>query len=43
MLTQKEVKFIWGDKHEASFQKIKYMICSALILSLLEGNDDFVV
>ncbi|GKA68362.1 putative reverse transcriptase domain-containing protein [Tanacetum coccineum] len=42
-LTQKEVKFDWGDKEEAAFQLIKQKLCSAPILALPEGNEDFVV
>lgn len=42
-LTQKETKFIWGDKQEAAFQNLKKMLCIAPILSLPVGNDDFVV
>ncbi|GJU56028.1 putative reverse transcriptase domain-containing protein [Tanacetum coccineum] len=42
-LTQKGVKFDWGDKEEAAFQLIKQKLCSALILALPEGSEDFVV
>ncbi|GJT10953.1 putative reverse transcriptase domain-containing protein [Tanacetum coccineum] len=42
-LTQKGVKFDWGDKHEAAFQLSKQKLCSAPILALPEGNKDFVV
>ncbi|GJY79376.1 putative reverse transcriptase domain-containing protein [Tanacetum coccineum] len=42
-LTQKGVKFDWGDKEEAAFQLIKQKLCSAPILSLPEGREDFVV
>nr|GEU70865.1 putative reverse transcriptase domain-containing protein [Tanacetum cinerariifolium] len=42
-LTQKGVKFDWGDKEEAAFQLIKQKLCSALILALPEGSKDFVV
>nr|GEU29427.1 putative reverse transcriptase domain-containing protein [Tanacetum cinerariifolium] len=42
-LTQKTVKFDWGDKEEAAFQLIKQKLCSALILALPEGSEDFVV
>ncbi|GKB43400.1 putative reverse transcriptase domain-containing protein, partial [Tanacetum coccineum] len=42
-LTQKGVKFDWGDKEEAAFQLIKQKLCSAPILALLEGSEDFVV
>nr|GEV44373.1 hypothetical protein [Tanacetum cinerariifolium] len=42
-LTQKGVKFDWGDKEEAAFQLIKKKLCSALILALPEGSEDFVV
>ncbi|GJT16818.1 putative reverse transcriptase domain-containing protein [Tanacetum coccineum] len=43
-LTQKGVKFDWGDKEEASaFQLIKQKLCSAPIMALPEGSEDFVV
>nr|GEV30787.1 putative reverse transcriptase domain-containing protein [Tanacetum cinerariifolium] len=42
-LTQKGVKFDWGDKEEAAFQLIKQKLCSALILALPEGSEDFLV
>ncbi|GJW37980.1 putative reverse transcriptase domain-containing protein [Tanacetum coccineum] len=42
-LTQKGVKFDWGDKEKAAFQLIKQKLCSAPILALLEGSEDFVV
>ncbi|GKB49466.1 putative reverse transcriptase domain-containing protein [Tanacetum coccineum] len=40
-LTQKGVKFDWGDKEEAAFQLIKQKLCSASILALPEGSEDF--
>ncbi|GJX98338.1 putative reverse transcriptase domain-containing protein [Tanacetum coccineum] len=42
-LTQKGVKFDWGDKEEAAFQLIKQKLCSAPILALPEGSKDFIV
>nr|GEW42490.1 putative reverse transcriptase domain-containing protein [Tanacetum cinerariifolium] len=42
-LTQKDVKFDWGDNQEAAFQRIKPKLCSAPILALPEGSKDFVV
>ncbi|GJW90510.1 putative reverse transcriptase domain-containing protein [Tanacetum coccineum] len=41
-LTQKKVKFVWGDKQEAAFQLLKHKLCSALILALPEGSEDFI-
>nr|GEX00089.1 reverse transcriptase domain-containing protein [Tanacetum cinerariifolium] len=42
-LTQKGVKFDWGDKDEVTFQLIKQKLCSAPILALPKGSEDFVV
>nr|GEY23381.1 putative reverse transcriptase domain-containing protein [Tanacetum cinerariifolium] len=42
-LTQKKVKFDWGDKEEGAFQLLKKKLCSASILALPEGTKDFVV
>lgn len=42
-LTQKDKKFEWEDRHESAFQKLKNLLCSAPILSLPEGTEDFVV
>ncbi|GJU74852.1 putative reverse transcriptase domain-containing protein [Tanacetum coccineum] len=42
-LTQKSVKFEWGEKEEAAFQLLKQKLCSAPILALPEGSENFVV
>ncbi|GJZ84458.1 putative reverse transcriptase domain-containing protein [Tanacetum coccineum] len=42
-LTQNNVKFECGDKQETAFQLIKQKLCSAPILALLEGSEDFIV
>ncbi|GJV52912.1 putative reverse transcriptase domain-containing protein [Tanacetum coccineum] len=42
-LTQKGVKFEWGDKQEAVFQLLKQKLCSAPILALPKGREDFIV
>nr|GEW74426.1 putative reverse transcriptase domain-containing protein [Tanacetum cinerariifolium] len=42
-LTQKGIKFDWGEKEENDFQLIKQKLCSALILALPDGSKDFVV
>nr|GEZ95464.1 putative reverse transcriptase domain-containing protein [Tanacetum cinerariifolium] len=42
-LTQRKVKFEWGDKQEAVFQLLKQKLCSAPILALPEGSEDFIV
>nr|GFC66809.1 putative reverse transcriptase domain-containing protein [Tanacetum cinerariifolium] len=41
--TQKDNKFVWGKYQEMAFQILKHKLCEALILALLEGNDNFVV
>nr|GFB76983.1 hypothetical protein [Tanacetum cinerariifolium] len=41
-LTQKKIKFAWGDKQEAVFQLLKQKLCSAPILALPEESEDFV-
>ncbi|GJV74995.1 putative reverse transcriptase domain-containing protein [Tanacetum coccineum] len=38
----KKVKFEWGDKQEAAFQLLKQKLCSAPILALPEGSEDFI-
>ncbi|GKA94586.1 putative reverse transcriptase domain-containing protein, partial [Tanacetum coccineum] len=42
-LTQKGIKFDWGEKEENAFQLIKQKLYSAPILASLEGSKDFVV
>nr|GEX13813.1 putative reverse transcriptase domain-containing protein [Tanacetum cinerariifolium] len=42
-LTQKSVKFDWGEKGEAAFQLLKQKLYSAPILALPEGSENFVV
>nr|GFB50052.1 putative reverse transcriptase domain-containing protein [Tanacetum cinerariifolium] len=42
-LTQRKVKFEWGDKQEAAFQLLKQKLCSAPILALPEGSEDFII
>ncbi|GKD88035.1 putative reverse transcriptase domain-containing protein [Tanacetum coccineum] len=42
-LTQKNVKFDWSEKAEAAFQLLKQKLCSASILALPEGSENFVV
>nr|GFB93295.1 putative reverse transcriptase domain-containing protein [Tanacetum cinerariifolium] len=41
--TQKKVEFEWGDKQEAAFQLLKQKLCSASILALPEGSEDFII
>ncbi|GKF97936.1 putative reverse transcriptase domain-containing protein, partial [Tanacetum coccineum] len=41
-LTQKKVKFKWGDKQETAFQLLKQKLCSVPILALPEGSEDFI-
>nr|GEZ51580.1 putative reverse transcriptase domain-containing protein [Tanacetum cinerariifolium] len=42
-LSKKSVKFDWGEKAEAAFQLLKQKLCSAPILALHEGSENFVV
>ncbi|GJU04286.1 reverse transcriptase domain-containing protein [Tanacetum coccineum] len=42
-LTQKNVKFDWSEKAEATFQLLKQKLCSAPILALPNGSENFVV
>ncbi|GKA86123.1 putative reverse transcriptase domain-containing protein [Tanacetum coccineum] len=42
-LTHKGIKFDWGEKEENAFQLIKHKLCSAPILDLPKGSEDFVV
>ncbi|GJW89210.1 putative reverse transcriptase domain-containing protein, partial [Tanacetum coccineum] len=42
-LTQKNKKYKWGKEEEAAFQMLKQKLCSAPILALPEGSEDFVV
>ncbi|GKB64115.1 putative reverse transcriptase domain-containing protein [Tanacetum coccineum] len=42
-LTQKKVAFKWGDMQEAAFQTLKNKLCSAPILTLPQGAENFIV
>nr|GEX10494.1 putative reverse transcriptase domain-containing protein [Tanacetum cinerariifolium] len=42
-LTQKGVKFDWGEKQETAFRLIKQKLCSVPILALPKGSEDFMV
>nr|GEX76117.1 hypothetical protein [Tanacetum cinerariifolium] len=42
-LTQKSVKFNWSEKAKVAFQLLKQKLCSAPILALPEGSENFVV
>ncbi|GJR21653.1 putative reverse transcriptase domain-containing protein [Tanacetum coccineum] len=42
-LTQKKVKFNWGDKQEAAFQLLKEKLCTAPFLALPKGAENFIV
>ncbi|GJR15880.1 putative nucleotidyltransferase, ribonuclease H [Tanacetum coccineum] len=42
-LTQQNKPYVWGDDEEEAFQTLKLKLCSAPILSLPEGSEDFVV
>nr|GEW77690.1 retrovirus-related Pol polyprotein from transposon TNT 1-94 [Tanacetum cinerariifolium] len=42
-LTQKNKKYEWGKEEEEAFQTLKQKLCSASILALPKGTEDFVV
>ncbi|GKA45931.1 putative reverse transcriptase domain-containing protein [Tanacetum coccineum] len=42
-LTQKNVKFDWGEKEEAAFQLIKQKLCIVPIMALPKGSKNFIV
>ncbi|KAK1427827.1 hypothetical protein QVD17_16523 [Tagetes erecta] len=42
-LTQKGVPYNWGSEQVQAFQSLKHALCNAPILTLPDGNDDFVV
>nr|GFB36744.1 retrotransposon protein, putative, Ty3-gypsy subclass [Tanacetum cinerariifolium] len=42
-LTQKSVKFDWGEKEKTAFQILKQKLCSAPILALPKGSENFMV
>ncbi|GJR69725.1 putative reverse transcriptase domain-containing protein [Tanacetum coccineum] len=42
-LTQKNVKFDWSEKADATFKLLKKKLCSAPILALPESSENFVV
>nr|GEX91602.1 reverse transcriptase domain-containing protein [Tanacetum cinerariifolium]GEY12432.1 reverse transcriptase domain-containing protein [Tanacetum cinerariifolium]GEY12437.1 reverse transcriptase domain-containing protein [Tanacetum cinerariifolium] len=42
-LSQNSVKFDWGEKEEAAFQTLKQKLCSAPILALPKGSENFMV
>ncbi|GJZ44693.1 putative reverse transcriptase domain-containing protein [Tanacetum coccineum] len=42
-LTQKNKKYEWGEEEEEAFKMLKQKLCSAPILALPEGTEDFVV
>ncbi|GJY01365.1 putative reverse transcriptase domain-containing protein [Tanacetum coccineum] len=42
-LTQKNKKYEWGEEEEEAYQTLKQKLCSAPILALPEGTEDFMV
>ncbi|GKC71082.1 putative reverse transcriptase domain-containing protein [Tanacetum coccineum] len=43
LLTQKNKTYVWGDKQYEAFHIQKEKLCNALVLSLLDGPNNFVV
>ncbi|GKA93095.1 putative reverse transcriptase domain-containing protein [Tanacetum coccineum] len=41
--TKKNKKYVWGEDEEEAFQMLKQKLCSAPILALPEGSEDFIV
>ncbi|GKF50023.1 putative reverse transcriptase domain-containing protein, partial [Tanacetum coccineum] len=42
-MTQKNQKYEWSEKQEKAFQTLKDNLCNAIILSLPDGVEDFMV
>ncbi|GJY85478.1 putative reverse transcriptase domain-containing protein [Tanacetum coccineum] len=42
-LTQKNQQYVWGVEQEKAFQTLKNNLCDALVLSLPDGVEDFVI
>ncbi|GKG25429.1 putative reverse transcriptase domain-containing protein, partial [Tanacetum coccineum] len=42
-MTKKNKKYEWGTEEDEAFQTLKQKLCSAPILALLEGTENFVV
>nr|GEU96112.1 putative reverse transcriptase domain-containing protein [Tanacetum cinerariifolium] len=42
-LTQKDKKYEWGKEEKEAFQTLKQMLCSAPILALPKGTEDFML
>ena len=42
-LTRKDIKFVWDEKCEQSFQTLKERLTTAPVLTLPDGNDGFVI
>ena len=42
-LTKKENKFEWNEKRQEAFETLRGKFCEALVLTLPEGTEDFVV
>nr|GEZ91624.1 putative reverse transcriptase domain-containing protein [Tanacetum cinerariifolium] len=43
LLTQKNKKYVWGDKQDEAFRILKEKLCNALLLALPDGPNDYVV